>query len=369
MKSILVTGAGGAPALNFVRSLRLADEGFYLIGVDADPYRLMRAETDETFVVPRCRDPDYLPVLKQIAEETGAEMIFAQPDAEIAVLSLHRDELPLRNFWPSHETVAACQDKFVTYRLWREHGLPVAETRELKSDADLVAALSDFGDIWLRLTTGAAGRGAFHTSNLEQARAWIAFNGGFAGFTASRYLSPDSVTWQSIWNEGELVVAQGRRRISWEFADRSPSGVTGITGVAVTVSDEQLDDIALRAIRAVDAKPHGIFSVDLTYDSHGVPNPTEINIGRFFTTHLFFTQAGLNMPHIAVRLAFGEPPPPLERRINPLPPGLVWVRGMDRVPVLTDLSAIDALQKALQARIQALHWGSKKPPCPRSSSI
>jgi carbamoyl-phosphate synthase large subunit len=354
VKRILVTGAGGAPALNFVRSLRLADEPFYIVGVDADPYRLMRAETDEKLLIPKSRDGNYLPVLRQIIEETSAEMIFAQPDVEIAVLSEHRDELPVRTFWPRRETVRACQDKYVTYRLWREHGLAVAETRELQSEADLADALREFGDIWLRLTTGAAGRGAFHTNDLDEARAWISFNGGYNGFTASRYLSPDSITWQSIWNKGELVVAQGRRRISWEFADRSPSGVTGITGVGVTVSDEALDEIALRAIKAVDPEPHGIFSVDLTYDSSGVPNPTEINIGRFFTTHLFFSEAGLNMPLIAVRIAFGEPAPNLERRVNPLPPGLVWVRGMDRSPVLTDQHAVDEVQEALQTRISAL---------------
>jgi carbamoyl-phosphate synthase large subunit len=354
VKRILVTGAGGAPALNFVRSLRLAEEEFFIVGVDADPYRLLRAETDEVLLVPKSRDPRYLPVLRQIINEHAAEMIFAQPDVEIAVLSGHRDELPIRTFWPRHETVLACQDKFVTYRLWRENGLPVAETRELHGESDLAGALRDFRDVWLRLTTGAAGRGAFHTHDLDEAKAWIGFNGGYQGFTASRYLSPDSVTWQSIWNQGQLVVAQGRRRISWEFADRSPSGITGITGVGVTVTDETVDEIALRAIQAVDREPHGIFSVDLTYDSAGVPNPTEINIGRFFTTHLFFSEAGLNMPHIAVRLAFGEPVPPVEPRINPLPPGLLWVRGMDRSPVLTDEAAVDRVRQGLQDRVASL---------------
>lgn len=354
MKRILVTGAGGAPALNFVRSLRLANEPFRIIGVDADAYRLVRAEVDEAFLVPASRDPHYLPVLQGIIRETGAEMVFAQPDAEIAVLSEHRERLGARTFWPDHETVVTCQNKYTTYRLWREKGLPVPETREIRGDADLVSALRDFGDVWLRLKTGAAGRGAFHTSDIEQARAWVAFNGGFEGFTASRYLSPHSVTWQSIWYQGELVVAQGRKRISWEFADRSPSGVTGITGVAVTVTDETLDEISLRAIQAVDPRPHGIFSVDLTYGPDGIPNPTEINIGRFFTTHLFFTQAGLNLPLIAVRLAFGEPPPPLLRQMNPLPPGLVWVRGMDRAPVLTDEATISKSKEALAKRIASL---------------
>ena len=64
----------------------------------------------------------------------------------------------------------------------------------------------------------------------------------------------------------------------------------------MTVSDPVVDDIAQRAIRAINPEPSGIFGVDLTYDRDGVPNPTEINIGRFFTTHQFFTAAGLNMP-------------------------------------------------------------------------
>jgi carbamoyl-phosphate synthase large subunit len=352
-KRILLSGAGGGPALNFVRSLRLAEEPFHVIGVDADKYRLLRAETDEAHLVPRASEPTYLPVMKQIAAESGAEMIFAQPDVEITVLSQHRDELGLRTFWPSHSTIVACQDKYTTYDLWEKAGLPVAETRELRSDENLEKAFSDFGDVWLRLVSGAAGRGAFHTSDPVQAKAWIQFNGGYDGFTASRYLSPDSVTWQSIWNRGELVVAQGRQRLSWEFADRSPSGITGITGVGVTVSDAEVDDIALRAVKAVDPAPHGIFSVDLTYDGQRVPNPTEINIGRFFTTHLFFTVAGINMPYIAVKLAFGEPVE-VPCAVNPLKPGLVWVRGMDRAPVLSSEDEVSRIREELDGRLARL---------------
>jgi carbamoyl-phosphate synthase large subunit len=350
MKRILVTGAGGAPALNFIRSLRMADEPFHLIGVDSNRHNLARAETDERHLVPSARDAAYLPILRQIVAESGAELLFAQPDVEIAALSARRDELGVRTFWPAPETVEICQDKFATYERWRAAGLPLPETRMIETPDDLDRALRDFGDIWLRATHGAAGRGSFHTSDPGQARAWIEFNGGWRTFSAAQYLSPQSVTWQSIWHEGELIVAQGRKRLYWEFADRAPSGITGITGAGVTVTDEQVDAISLQAIRAVDPEPHGIFSVDLTYDADGVPNPTEINIGRFFTTHLFFTAAGLNMPYIAVRLAFGEATPPLAKKINPLPPGLVWVRGMDKDPVLTDLATLEAMERALHER-------------------
>jgi hypothetical protein len=205
-------------------------------------------------------------------------------------------------------------------------------------------------DVWLRPITGAAGIGSLHTSDFDEAKTWMDFNQGWGSFTATTYLSPDSFTWQSIWNHGEFVVAQGRRRLFWEFANRAPSGITGITGAAVTVSDPQVDDLSRRAILAVDPEPHGIFSVDLTYGADGTPNPTEINIGRFFTTHLFFTAAGLNMPEIAVRLAFDEEPPELACKVNPLEPGLVWVRGVDKEPVLTNLEALNATQSELDRR-------------------
>src|SRR5208337_3872880 len=101
------------------------------------------------------------------------------------------------------------------------------------------------------------------------------------------------------------------------------------------------DDTAQKAILAIDREPHGIFGVDLTYDKEAVPNPTEINIGRFFTTHYFFTKAGLNMPYIYVKLAFDEPAVLPQKRINPLPSGLYWIRGMDVEPKLVTQKEVD----------------------------
>lgn len=100
-------------------------------------------------------------------------------------------------------------------------------------------------------------------------------------------LEKETVTWSSIWFEGELIVAQTRKRSGWKHANRSVSGVTGVTKIGVTTSDPQVDDVAIAAIKAVSEKPHGIFGVDMAYDSRAVPNPTEINISRFFTPLLY----------------------------------------------------------------------------------
>jgi len=356
MKRLLITGAGGAPATNFVRSLRLdQSEQYYLVGVDADKYYLRRAETDERHLVPPASDPQYIPLLNQLIAETKSELIFAQPDSEIASLSEHRQHVACRVFLPDKETVRVCQDKYLSFERWKEAGLTVPETMMIQDEADLRRAFKEFGPkIWIRATCGAFGKGSLPADNIAQAKAWLDSHGGWGTYSAAQCLGPDSITWQSIWKDGELIVAQGRKRLYWEFANRAPSGITGLTGTGVTVSDTVVDALALKSIHAIDQRPHGIFSVDMTYDQFGTPNPTEINIGRFFTTHLFFTVAGLNMPAIYVKLAYDEEVPKLSKKINPLPDGLAWIRGMDIEPVLTDVETIESEVERLKERRASL---------------
>jgi carbamoyl-phosphate synthase large subunit len=220
------------------------------------------------------------------------------------------------------------------------------------TEADLATAFQRFGrKIWLRaVVSPGGGKGSFPAEDLDSARAWMDFCKGWGRFTAAECLRPESTTWTGLYKHGELIVAQARKRLYWEFANRAPSGVTGITGTGVTISDAALDELAQKAVHAIDRRPNGIFAVDFTYDKADVPNPTEINIGRFFTTHLFFTRAGLNLPYLFVKLAFDEPLPPIPAKFSPLKPNLAWVRGMDFLPVLTDLDTIETAARELELR-------------------
>lgn len=356
MKTILVTGAGGTPSTNFVRSLRAAPENFHLVGTDSNKFNIFRAETDERFLVPYARDPLFIEVLTDIIQRSKSEFIHAQPDEEIYMISKYRDRLGIRTFLPRHETIETCQDKFESYQAWRKAGLHVPRTMRVANERDLRKAFDEFGPpVWVRaVVSPGGGKGSLKADRYELAKSWIDFCEGWGAFEASEYLSPRTVTWMSIWKEGELVVAQGRERLYWELGNRAPSGVTGITGAGVTVSDPLVDKVALGSIYAIDKEPNGIFSVDMTYDRDGVPNPTEINIGRFFTTHYFFTRAGLNMAYIYTKLAYGERPPRVKRRMNPLPAGLCWIRGMDFLPILTTLKKVQQYENQLNTRIRRM---------------
>lgn len=355
MKRIIVTGAGGSPAVNFTRSLRKAHEPFYIIGVDANKYCIERAEVDERHLVPKASNSRYIAILKDIVRESSADVLHPQHSQEVPTISRYRDELGVKTFLPKHKSVEICDNKMLSFECWEKAGLVVPQTMLLESEADVEVAFQRFGaKIWLRAIVGSGGAGATPATDLEWAKVWVTLHNGWGKFSAAECLQPDSIIWQSIWKDGDLVVAQGRKRLYWEFGGKFLSGVSGVTGAGCLVADSAVDSIAKEAILAIDKCPNGIWGVDLTYDNSGVPNPTEINIGRFFTTHQFFTEAGLNMPYIYVKLALGEDTPFIQQKINPLTPNQVWIRGVDFLPKLTTLEKIDEHEKRLQGRLQKL---------------
>ena len=308
---------------------------------------LFLADVDEKYPIPAASDPSYNEFLLRMLEKIRPDFIHLQNDYEVRAVSRLRDQveaLGVKHYLPAAETVENCVDKEKSYQIWQRAGLPVPKTMLLHNPDDLKKAFDLYGEtIWVRAIEGGGGRGALPANNYDFAKIWIDRYNGWGEFTASELLTKDTVTWLSIWYHGELVVAQSRRRLSWNFGDRTLSGVTGITGVGETYSNETIDSISQDAILTIDSKPHGIFAVDMTYDKNGIPNPTEINIGRFFTTHYFFTKAGLNMPKIYCDIALDGNFPTLQKRINPLPDGLIWIRGMDVDPVLTTRNELEAM--------------------------
>ncbi|MCI9380433.1 MAG: carboxylate--amine ligase [Dorea sp.] len=348
MKKILISGAGGAPTENVVRSWKESGKEEYVVGIGSEPFDMVLSSVDIKYQVPYSTELNYKGRLLEILDKERPDFAHFQNDIEIRTISRMREELLNRNiklFMPSKETIEICVDKSRSAEIWLAENIRIPKTMVIFDEKDLKKAFEKLGDdkgnIWIRATVGGGGKGALPTNNYEFAKLWIDRFDGWGNFTAAECLTPQTVTWLSIWYEGEIVVAQTRKRNSWNFGNRTLSGVTGITRVGETCSDELIDRIAIDSIKAIDKRPHGIFGVDMTYDKKGVPNPTEINISRFFTTVYFFTKAGLNLPEIFKNIALYGEFPHLKKKINPLPNGLIWIRGMDREPVLTTEEKIE----------------------------
>lgn len=347
---ILIAGAGGAPSEGVINSLLRSKKGETVLGMGSEPTDLVLSQASKRFLVPYADSPNYAGQLLALLNAERPALVHFQNDLEIFHASLLREEIVdtgTRLYMPNHDVIDTCVNKYKSYLAFRKAGLTIPNNLMIQNSSDLSEAFSTLADeagkIWLRSSSiGGGGKGAIATSDYELAKGWISHHRGWGDFVAAEMLTPDTVTWLSIWHEGKLVVAQSRQRRGWTHGDRSISGVTGVTKVGVTCDDALVNQTALASVRAVSAQPHGIFGVDMAYDRNGVPNPTEINISRFFTTVRFFTEAGLNLPAIFKDIALYDEFPEFEKKINPLPPGLLWLRGMDVVPRLMTRNDIEA---------------------------
>ena len=341
MKKILVAGAGGAPTEGVVFSL-LKNPNNYVIGMGSEPTDVILSKADKKYYVPYANTNEYKDKLLEILNKEKPDLVHFQNDLEIYHSSLIREEIKATGtkiFMPDHSVIDTCVHKYKSYQAFKKAGVIVPVNITIDTEEDLKRAFKELGDsqgkIWLRDSgIGGGGKGALPTSDYTLAKSWIDHYKGWGDFIAAEMLTPKTVTWLSVWHEGELILAQTRAREGWTHGNRAISGVTGVTKVGVTVSDEQVTQIAINTVKAVSDKPHGIFGVDMAYDKNGIPNPTEINISRFFTTVRFFTEAGVNFPEIFKQLALGEKISIKKGIINPLENGLMWVRGMDTEPRL-----------------------------------
>lgn len=354
MKVVIVTNAGRGTAINFCRSLRLADEPIEIIGIDNNKYSIFNAEADKKIFCPDADSDDYIPFLKNVIKETGANFLYpSKTNDELFLISDHREEfekMGVRIFLPERENIDIYENKYLTYDVLSRGGLPVAETMLINDEDDLEKALETFPDgIWLRAIKGCGGKGSVPTNDFDYAKAWINSFNGWREFTASRILGKGTATWSGLWKNGELIVSQVRKRLYWEFPYLSPSGVTGITGAQMTEKDKLLDELALKTILSVSKRPHGIVAVDFTYDKEGIkPFITEIQASRFYTSSYFMAKAGLNLPYIMLKMAFDEKLPEFKEKFSPLPEGLVWIKYVDCLPVLTTIEEIENNVRGLE---------------------
>lgn len=339
---ILVLSAGDNTGINYCRSLRLAGGKYSIIATDTSIYRLHHASGDLRYLLPPADDPDYFAALRRIIDKEQPDLLYASDtNAELELVTRRRDDLGCRTFWPPQSAMEVYEDKWRTYEECAAAGISVPWTVLIREPDDLASAMKRCGRLWLRATRGSGGRGAIVTDDLALAVAWVKRFNGWGTFTAAEVLTSEMATWTGIWWHGELIAAQGRKRLHWEYTHLSPTGVTGITGAQSTLNDHAVRETAIAAIRAVGPTPHGIVAVDLTYDHCGTPCPTEIQAARFYSSIHFLAHAGLNLPDVFTELGITEKLPALESRPRELADGLVWLKAVDCLPQMTTVEELN----------------------------
>jgi glutathione synthase/RimK-type ligase-like ATP-grasp enzyme len=346
--TVLLTGAGGSASANVLDALRLSSRGYRVIGADASPAKLHLSQADRRAVIPPPSDAGYASALNSLIAEHDVDVVHPQPDPEVRAVGALRDSLDAATYLPAQDALELVADKSAFTTALARAGVSVPESHSVDSLDDAAGKVRDMlarhERVWVRARVGAGARASLPVRSAQQALAWMAWwidekGMSAADFMASEMLPGPEYAYQSVWQDGELVAGQARERVEYLYGHLTPSGQTSTPSVARTVHAPQVDELARSAVRAVDARPQGVYCVDIKENATGCPCVTEINAGRFFTTSNFFAHAGLNMPEMLIQCALGERP---ERRgSSPLAPDLYWIRMVDMGYVLVPGDELD----------------------------
>lgn len=319
---VAVLGAGGPAGVNVIAALKRA--GHDTFGFDSNPLHLAWC------------DGSLMPSADDLAD---FDVVIAQPDSLVLwLVQTHATNTLL----PDEGVIWQCQDKFSTSLAWWRQGLreyPPIKLCEPWPD-NLHIARDQFGlPLWVRATRGAGAKGAIKVDSLDQAYHWLRFwqtRGDESEWVAEEYLPGRDLAWSSIWYDGELITSFARERIEYLYPHLTPEGLTGTPTVARIVHDDRVNEVAEAAVRTIDLDAHGIYSVDLREDAHGLPRPTEINAGRGFTTFGLWSLYGPNFVDLYVRLSrdgrnwwLKRPDMSEPATYNALPEGLTLSRHID----------------------------------------
>ncbi len=314
-RRLLITGAGTGASNNLIRSLRAGDPLLVLVGCHHDRFMLKTSSVDRKYLVPPPSRPAFVAALRHVIETEVIDLLMPVTDADVRMFSRLRQKIPCRLLLPRRTVIELCQDKYRLAAFLHSRGIPVPVTYPITDSAQigqLFRRLSARSRVWCRMRTGFGARGASPIENPKQARNWIRGWQEREGipataFVLSEYLPGRDFACQSLWKDGQLILVKTGERLSYLIPASAPSAVSSVARLAKTVFAPKVVEVCTNAIRALDKKATGVFSVDLKENAAGMPCITEINAGRFSSgTNLHDLTGKHNMAATYVRVALGE---------------------------------------------------------------
>ncbi len=315
-RRVLITGAGTGASSNLLRSLRAGDPSLFLVGCYHDRFTLKMSSADRNYLIPAPSRPAFAAALRRIIQTEKIDLLIPNSDSDVRVVSRLRGNIPCQLFLPRKATIELCQDKYKLTAFLRSRGVSVPVTypvTDAKKIGNLFRLLPGRSRLWCRMRTGYGAMGAVRVESPKQAQNWIRSWQEMHGtpataFILSEYLPGRDFACQSLWNGGKLILVKTCERLSYFIPASLPSAVSSVARLTKTVFEPRVVEVSTKAVRALDRKATGAFSVDLKENASGIPCITEINAGRLSSgTNILDLTGKHNMAATFVRVALGEP--------------------------------------------------------------
>ncbi len=294
----LVTGAGGAAAVSFIKAVH--GERVTLHAADMDPFAA------GLYLVPAAQrhrllagaDSGFAAHLLELCRRQAIDVLVPTVDSELLGLARARDDFEaagVRLLLASAETLAICLDKLTLLQAC-EGAVPVGRYTVLDE------AFSD--EEWafpliVKPRVGSGSRGIEVASSAAQ----LTPRSRDGRLLVQEYLPGEEYSVDVLAaSDGRIVAAVPRARLKVD---------SGIAVTARTLHDPELEEFA----RCVATRIGLRYTANIQFRRNAAGTPTLLEVNpRFPGTMPLTVHSGVNMPLLSLRDVLGRPPPP-----GPLP--------------------------------------------------
>ena len=295
---ILLTGAGGAAAISFIKAVQGGP--FVIHAADMDP------NAAGLYLVPAARrhrllagaDPHFVGHLLELCRRQAIEVLVPTVDSELLGVASAEEAFAsagVRVLVASPQTLTICLDKLTLLRA-------CADTVPVGRYAALDDAFSPAGwdfPLIVKPRSGSGSRGIEIVGSPEQ----LARHPHDGSMLVQEFLPGEEYSVDVLaGRDGSIVAAVPRARLKVD---------SGIAVTAKTLHDPELEDFARRVATRVGLRYTA--NIQFRRNAHGTPVLLEVN-ARFPGTMPLTVESGVNMPLLSLRDVLGEPLPP-----GPLP--------------------------------------------------
>ncbi len=129
---VLVTGAGALLGQGIIRSLLESSLSPEIVAADPSPLSAGLYWTQRRHLVPMANDPSYSGAFERILERERPDAVIPGTDVELLLFAEHRarweSQFGTRVIVSSPDVVRIADDKYLTYRFFRDHGFAAPDS-------------------------------------------------------------------------------------------------------------------------------------------------------------------------------------------------------------------------------------------------
>lgn len=290
---VLLTGAGGAAAVSFIKATR--DETVELYASDMDPLAagLYLVPPTRRHLVLAGADPGFVSHILELCIRHGIDVLVPTVDSELLAVARAQDAFAaagVRLLLASTATLELCLDKLTLLRACASV-VPVGRHDAL--NGAFSAEGWDF-PVMVKPRAGSGSRGIEKVTS--PARLSDLPHDG--QLLVQEYLPGAEYSVDVLAaGDGRIIAAVPRVRLKVD---------SGVAVTARTLHDRELEDLACRVATRIGLRYAA--NIQFRRNAEGTPILLEVN-ARFPGTMPLTVHSGVNMPLLALRDVLGQPPP------------------------------------------------------------